>query len=415
MKRILILLSGIFFVCLPDMQAQDTVHYKVPYTFSFIKNENNQIHNPEALDTFFAKLVALKTNKNGVVNILHIGDSHIQADYLTGTTRTLLQKEFGNAGLGLTFPGRAARTNESPAIYSSATGVWENNRISLSQNTLPTGIGGITLKTEQAGNALTIKTTLKDHSFNRITLFFQKDFQSYNLIVKDSTGMPLAMAGSFTEEAHSNASRLVFPYALNQVHLETVQSLPIQNHFTFFGISLENSNPGVRHHIIGVNGAKFKHYISSKELLQQVPVLNPDLIIISLGTNEAADHPNIDPKLGSQVNTLVFELNKMNPHAIILLTTAPDSYIKKTRRNPGVQLINTKIIEIANNNNLPYWNLFEAAGGNHSADQWKRKELLQNDGIHFTKKGYDLQGHLLFEAIIKGYNEYVQHRHSKTH
>lgn len=415
MKRELIFLSGLIVILVFKLQAQDTVSVNLSTSYSFIKNEINVINNAECLESFYQKLAELKGGSPGVINILHIGDSHIQADYLTKTTRTLLQQEFGNAGLGLSIPGRVARTNESSLIYSSSTGQWVGSRLTLSQNMLPIGVGGISIKTETAGNSIKIKSIVKDYSFNRITLFFKKDLNSYNILVKDSTGTPLAVAGSFSDETYANVSKLVLPYSIHQVQLETNQFLPPQNQFILFGVSLENSNPGVRYHALGVNGAKYKHFISAKELLNQTQALNPDLIILSLGTNEAVDHPNLDPKFTSQLNTLTSELKRINPNATILLTTPSDFYKKRTRRNPGIQIIKNKIIEFAGNNNIPYWNLHEVAGGNHAADLWKKYQLLQTDGIHFTKKGYDLQGHLLFEAIIKGYNDYVLDRYSKTH
>jgi lysophospholipase L1-like esterase len=122
----------------------------------------------------------------------------------------------------------------------------------------------------------------------------------------------------------------------------------------------------------------------------------------------------MDPKLSSQINSLILELKKVNPGSVILLTSPADFFKRKTRRNPGVQLVRSKIIDAANTNNLPYWDLYQVAGGNHSANQWTKKELLQADGIHFTKKGYVLQGELLYEALIKGFNEYVRNRSSKT-
>lgn len=419
MKRKITFLSGLLIACIFPLWAQDTVLYNPTASYSFIHNEANVIHNRESLDPLYARMIDLKgtlQNKNKVT-IIHLGDSHIQADYFTGAIRTLLQQEFGNAGLGLTFPGRAARTNESPFIYSSATGQWNSNRITNSQNTQPIGIAGTSLKTELEGNTIKIRTVnaTPDYSFNRMTLFFQKDGSSYTIIVKDSTGRSLAFAGYFTDEGNPNASKLVLPYSINQVQLETVQTLPSQNQFTLFGVSLENSNAGILYHTIGVNGAKSKHFIKSKGLLNQTTALNPDLIIISLGTNEAVDHPHLDANFESQLNSLITALKAVNPNALILLTTPADFYKKRTHRNPGIQIIKNKIIGVANNNKLPYWDLHEVAGGNHSADLWKKEELLQTDGIHFSKKGYALQGYLLYEAIIKGYNEYVLHRHSKTH
>jgi hypothetical protein len=178
------------------------------------------------------------------VSILHIGDSHIQADYLTHTIRAFLQQEFGNAGLGLTFTGRVAHTNESQQIYSSSKGEWASNKISLTQSQT-TGISGAALKTKTAGNSILIKATDPMYSFNEMTLFFQKDFNHYQVNVKDSTGHSLAVAGAFTHEVYPNASKIILPYPVSQIQLETYKTLPSQSQFVFYGVSLEKSNPGL--------------------------------------------------------------------------------------------------------------------------------------------------------------------------
>ncbi len=415
MKGKLLFCFAFSLLSLFSLSAQDTIAFMPSPTLDFIKREVNVIHNNELLFPFYEQLIELKQGNTSVVNILHIGDSHIQADYLSGAIRTLLQQEFGNAGLGLTFPGRAVRTNESSSIYSSSKGTWESYKITSLQNKYPIGIGGAILTTRSIGDAITIRTTSPDYHFNRMTLFFDKDFSSYTIQVKDSAGRVLAVAGSFTEEVFPNVSKLILPFPIAEVHLETNQTLSMQKRLILHGVSLENSKPGIRYHITGMNGARYRHYLSSPEFLHQSAALEATLIIISLGTNEASDHPNLDPGLDSQITQLVSELKKVNPGSIILLTTPPDFFKRKTHRNPGVRTIRNKIIEAAKTSHLPYWNLYEVAGGNHSADRWKKWDLLQRDGIHFTKNGYDLQGQLLFDAIIKGYNEYVRHRPSKAH
>lgn len=399
---------------LSSLRAQDTIAFMPSPMLDFIKRDANVIHNADALFPLYEKLFELRAGKQLVVNILHIGDSHVQADYLTGAIRTLLQQEFGNAGLGLTFPGRAVRTNESPSIYSSIKGQWESNKITSLQNKYSVGIGGATLTTTNAGNRITIRTTSPDYSFNRMMLFFEKDFNSYNIQLRDSVGRVLALAGSFTDEVYPNVSKLILPYSVSEIELETIQTLAMQKQLNLHGVSLENSKPGIRYHITGINGARYRHYISSPEFLDETAALEATLIIISLGTNEASDHPNLDPKVDSQIIQLVNKLKKVNPNAILLLTTPADFFKRKTHRNPGVRTIRDKIMEAATTSHLPYWNLYEVAGGNHSADRWKKWDLLQSDGVHFTQNGYDLQGQLLFDAIVKGYNEYVRNRLSKT-
>jgi lysophospholipase L1-like esterase len=393
--------------------AQDTIPYPTSSGYDFIQTETNVIHNSVSLSLFYEKLYQVKKIKQATLNIIQIGDSHTQADFASGTTRVLLQQEFGNAGRGLIFPGRVARTNEPSTIYSSSTGSWENKRIIYINQPMPIGIGAMTLHTTDSKASILLKTKPIEninYAFNKVTFFFQKDFSSYNLVVKDSIGQYMAYVGPYSLE-DSNTSRIQLPFVTNQIEFQTLQSTPSQNQFTLFGINLENSKPGILYHAIGGNGAKVKHYLEATYFSEQTSELTPDLFIISLGTNEAIEHPYVDPKFTTQLNTFVEQLKARNPNALFLFTIPADFYKKKTRRNPGVEFIRNKLIEYAEEHQYAYWDLYTVGGGSHSADLWKKNNLMQSDGIHFTKIGYQLQGRLLYEAIIKGYNEYVLYRY----
>lgn len=393
--------------------AQDTVRYSSPKNYEFLKLEENNIHNTVTLSGFYENLCQLKRKENLRVNIIHIGDSHIQADFLSGAVRQNLQLEFGNGGRGLIVPGRVARTNEPSSIRSSSPSTWEVKRCVYPDQPLPIGIGGITIRTMQPDASITLQTFNSeglDYSFNKLTLFFYKNFTSYNFVVQDSVKESLAFIGPFTLE-QPNVSKVLLPVNLNKVTIQAIQSLPSQIQATLFGVNLENGKPGVIYHSIGVNGAKYKHYTMASYFADQTTALLPNLIIISLGTNEALDHPYLDPQFSDNIQVLVQNLKSQNPLAQFLFTTPPDNYRKRTRRNPGIETIRKKILAYCEQYNYAYWDLYQIGGGSHSADLWKKNGLLRADGVHFTKEGYELQGSLLYQALIKGYNEYVRYRH----
>lgn len=394
--------------------AQDTIIVKSENHFEFIKEQNNEIINSSALSVFYEKLYQLKKTKKGTINIVHIGDSHIQADLLTHTVRQQMQRQFGNAGRGFIFPGRIARTNEPQNIYTSSDANWEAKRIVFTDQPLPIGLGASTVRTNQVDTKFVIKTIdspLLNYTFDGVSVFYQKDFSSFNLILKDSVGHPLAYAGSYTLESYPNFSSVELPYPVHQIEFQTSQPTPSQNQFTLFGVSLTRNEPGVIYHSIGGNGAKFKHYLEAKFFFEQTKSLNPDLFIISLGTNEAMEYPYIDKQFSDQVESFIKRLKQINPNSLIIITTPADFYRKRTRRNPGVESIHSELLQVIDKNNLAGWDLYMVAGGRHSADHWKKNSLLQSDGVHSTRGGYELQGNLLYQALIKGYNEYVRYRY----
>ena len=64
---------------------------------------------------------------------------------------------------------------------------------------------------------------------------------------------------------------------------------PNSNAFALNGLILSNDAPGIIYSGIVVNGAKCSDYNKFPLFFEQLPALQPDLIIISLGTNESFD------------------------------------------------------------------------------------------------------------------------------
>ncbi|HEX8547480.1 MAG TPA: hypothetical protein VF691_11000, partial [Cytophagaceae bacterium] len=162
---------------------------EIQQSYPFIKTYENRVGNDsEALKKFYNKLESLK-EKNNTVTITHIGDSHIQADFFSGKVRENLQLEFGNAGRGLIFPYKVARTNE-PYNYQSFSNVtWQSKRNIALADSLPIGVSGITIKTDSAGAFIKLKVTNRpqlDYGFNKISIFHDKCSDCFDILVKDS-------------------------------------------------------------------------------------------------------------------------------------------------------------------------------------------------------------------------------------
>ena len=102
----------------------------------------NRIFNEHQLDSIYAKLASIKKNKTGVLRIVHIGDSHVQAGYFTGETRTRLQDHFGNSGRGLVFPYKAIQTTSPADISSSSNGGWKTDKVATTGDADNAGISG---------------------------------------------------------------------------------------------------------------------------------------------------------------------------------------------------------------------------------------------------------------------------------
>ena len=79
-----------------------------------------------------------------VVNILQLGDSHIQAGHLSGQVMRLFHHAFGNAGRGWIAPFKLSKTNEPDDYFiNSVVRDWTAGRCIQRVPKTPIGIGGI--------------------------------------------------------------------------------------------------------------------------------------------------------------------------------------------------------------------------------------------------------------------------------
>lgn len=380
--------------------------------YPFVKEESNIISNSGHLAGLMEKLNDLKKNGKRTINILHIGDSHLQADFITSVIRTTLQKEFGNGGRGLIVPFRIAKTNEPYNYKSGSSYLWQSKRCVFPNRPLPIGIGGVTIHTSDSCadfSIITINDLVLNYSFHKVKLFYENDSTSYSFALLDSLGNRVSMFAPDSIDNYSFISTATLPSQTNKMTVKVIKTGEQQWRATIFGILLENGNPGIIYHTVGVNGAQYQNYSEALHFSEQTKALNPDLIIVSLGTNEAYALNFKQDKFYADIQLLYNQLKLKNPNAGFLFTTPACSYRRK-KPNPRLPLAAKTIIRFAIDNNLSCWDLQGTTGGDKSAYNWKKNHLLRPDGVHYSRAGYELQGNLFCNAFRNAYNVYVSNR-----
>jgi hypothetical protein len=410
-KRFSFIVAFLFNFFISHAQTIDSSGYK---SYKFIRTDLNKIKNDSSsLSFLYEKLSQLETTKKGRVNIVHIGDSHIQADILSGSVRQKLQLKFGNAGRGLIFPYRIAKSNE-PNSYKTVTNiVWDAKRNVFYDKPLPIGVSGFTVETKDS--IAEINLIVKDqpglgYSFTKFSLFHEKGPDNYDITICDELNCERGTFHSIDRAANPFVSEMKFDKPVRQIYLRNKVADTSKQHSTrIYGMMLENDSAGILYNMIGVNGAEYRHYNMSKYFFQQFNYLNPDLVIVSMGTNEAF-YGGFDKELFYRnIDTLISTIKNANPNAAILLTTPGDSY-KKSRKgrvkNPEMRFAEETIIKYSIDHNLAYWDLYEIMGGYGSMAKWYAAQLSAKDRVHFSGKGYLIQGDLLYRAFLESYEKY---------
>lgn len=207
----------------------------------------------------------------------------------------------------------------------------------------------------------------------------------------------------------------VLPYVVRkQLEAEFGSDAVVDQEITYrsSGLAEETGERGIVYHMLGVNGATYGTYYSP-ERVYEIASLNPDLIIVSFGTNEAHAPRYTAGQHIQQMKTLLDALKQACPQSVFLLTTPPGAYKRQGRRG---RVINTQTPQVvateqayARDNRIAIWDMYDIVGGKQRACQnWLAGNYYQKDRIHFTHQGYTVQGLLLHEALIKAYNKYVE-------
>ena len=356
-----------------------------------------------SMSAFNNELNDLLNGKDTVINIVHLGDSHIQAGFLSGRTMRLLHNSFGNAGRGWIAPFKLSKVNE-PQDYFILSDVkeWISGRCVQSQPKCPWGIGGIGIKTEAKNinfELIIAPNNGAGYSFNKIFMFRDSDATPMTPLFRDNDSIPALLLGS---EVYENVVVDTFTMAnlIDTFSIKSVDSLrntknPQGNSTVkkinpniYYGFMLANSNPGILYHSIGVNGAKYKDY-TNREYVRQLALLKPSLLIISLGTNESYGRNFSKVEFESQVNSFVRLVHEEIPGVTLLITTPVEAYKRVYRnkkryyeRNENIAKVANVISSYAEKEGIAYWDLYSVAGGDNSCKKWYEAKMFEIGRAH---------------------------------
>jgi len=323
------------------------------------------------------------------VTIVHIGDSHLQADMGTAVTRTRLGNHYGSAGRSLIIPFKLAGTNEPVDYTITSSAPMTQARLLKTPWPIEMGFTGIGIRPDSSEFDLSITD---GELFDSIAVYYSGKTPILNT------------------EFHTNYSEPgIIQVKLAEPSIQTALNFSYGGETVIHGINLVNGHTGLAYHVIGNNGATYSTYNGVANFANDIARFTPSLIIISLGTNEAFNTTSND-EMYAEMKILVDDLRRSCPNAKLLLTTPSECQRKRIRRrrrrtrtsfsvNKNVKRMRDVIIDFGRSEGIPVYDFYDVAGGSGSSVKWLKDKYLNTDRIHFTRAGYTLQGHLITDAI----------------
>lgn len=337
-------------------------------------------------------------NQGKRLTILQLGDSHIQGDISSCATRSFLVETFkvDLPARGFAFPYGVARTNEPVDVRSSNRKGWKPTLSTKNKMPQPLGLSSSALDAKNVHSTLDLK------------LLPEKGFTSLPNIISilyapaESTPLPLLNGnGPTLIDTTRGVATFHFEEPPRQLALSLKKNTSADAPFRLFGFVFDKEATPLMYHSAGLNGADINSYLRNTALPLELEILNPQIIIVSLGTNDAYNR-NFNPLLfADNLRQFIQQLRASCPSAFIVLTTPNDHLLRSREVNPRVELLSEVIRNVAVEQDVALWDFNRIMGGTGSIVTWYNYGLTANDCLHLSPQGYRLQGKLLGVALYR--------------
>lgn len=385
MKKLLFL--GVIVILL----AAKCQHGVTKDTFNAEKNPIDTILHRNALQPVFSVLDNLSNTQDSILSILHIGDSHVEIGQFSGEIKRQLEKKYGKSEDTWMFPYQLFNHQSQKVFPIDTLGTWKRASIKYPNETKQLGVTGLGFYLSSETGTLTFSSNTFYPEITKISL----------LHYYDGNPLPVKLAKGKIHTHVISKNTAITEITFSSSEKEHVLQFTKSENLLVYAIKL-NSRPkrGIAYHRFGVAGSTLQQFVENTPLfMEQIRALKPNLLIVSLGTNDSYIDTLNEQKLLQEVRVFTEKLSRYSSKTTILFTTAPDTKYDD-RRPQRLTEINRIIRTIAiENPAIALWDLHQIMGGDGSVDSWIKKNYLIFDHLHFTAAGYKLQGELFMEAF----------------
>ncbi|MCQ2346318.1 MAG: hypothetical protein MJZ92_00130 [Paludibacteraceae bacterium] len=353
---------------------------------------------------------ALEQTSSVPVRVVHYGDSQIEEDRISMVLRQHLQTLYGGGGVGIvpvhqTIPsqnlhqqlyidGKLQTNQQGPKrhlVYGSKSfRLHESNlygpmgQVAIMNDSLVKGSEHLTLHLEAEGTAQPC------HTFSCVRLW------------ADST---ISMAKDGDSVRHQKV--LHFPDST------TSCTIQISGRGNVYGLSLETPKGVMVDNIPmrGCLGTVFTE-MNASQLTSYFRTTHTALIIMQFGGN-AIPFNTQESTIRGIVSLLRKQVQFMRSCApgVSILFIGPSDMLKnedgELKTHPLVPYMDRLLQRMAADEGIAYWSLYSAMGGNGSMIRWQEKGLAGQDGVHFTRRGAEKAGEMLWQWLMRQKDEYT--------
>jgi lysophospholipase L1-like esterase len=364
-----------------------------------------------AMAHFYESLARTKAlAPGGTTRIVHLGDSPIVGDLISGGARERLQKTFGDAGHGWTMPARPWDWYYHYGMTLDARG-W-TARSPLFGNGGRCGLNGVcfTSASTSAWSRVSSASRGQGSMVSHFWVYYGMGPGAGTLEATVDGGDPIPISTSGA--AHAPAVRdIPVPEGRHTLTLRPAGDGEV----TLYGVALERDVPGVVYDSVGTSGGtvRFLTLLDDRDWEESLRLRKPDLVILNFGTNESAWEGLGMGTYSADLREVVARLRRAVPQASLLIMAPMDRGTRDASGRivtiPNIPKIVAAQRAVAQETGCAFFDTYQAMGGEGTAARWYQREspLITGDLTHPTNAGADVVSKLLVDALQKGFDQHA--------
>jgi hypothetical protein len=348
-----------------------------------------------------AKTEAGKTNAGkqvAITRVFHYGDSQIDLDHITGTLRTLLQKKYGDAGLGYVPIVPPWRWYYLPNVKLKGSSGFAIDRLAAARR--PDGHLGLGLTSFRA----------RGNQWAQLLMHPQARVSKLELTYLEQPGgglLTLIVDGKTVvrKNTHGQSKKVAFASVELDDKRHSFRVLT-RGKVRLLGWALERSNAGITWENLPMIGGRFYRLtsVAKKSWQAQLQKRKPHLLVFQYGANDTIHYGGSIPLYRKQIASVMRQTSAASGPTSCLVISPFDQLIrgKNGRLVPRAAL--AKVLEAqrqaAFDARCAFWDARKAMGGPGSLEKWIKKRLVRRDMVHLNGRGSARIAHLFYQAFL---------------
>lgn len=354
----------------------------------------------KALDPFFSALDELRAGRRvSPVHVVHLGDSLIASDYITGKVRERLQARYGSGGGGFFFVDRPTPNAGLKTRTGRTSDTWEIERITDKSPSAVLGLTGVAFASGAQGLSSSF-----DVRGSRLADILYLRQPGGGLIDVRADGQLLAQLSTKETGRATDVLRLALPADTKTLSVST------RGRVALYGVATEAAHGGVVYDSIGLPGATAESFLRADEeaFNAQLEARDPSLVVLMLGGNEsfAIAQKRLTPQaVHDNYRALIERVRAGAPQAACLLVSPMAAGIRTmggaVAARQGTRPVGEAMRAAALEGGCAFWDMLAAFGGDEALPRWVGADLMLEDLFHPRALGGDLLGHLFDFALSR--------------